>query len=65
MVWFLYIYTIFEDQKDRIQLAPKKKSLNVHTYFDVHDLGDFPQVNEKTNEDADLNHKVGLIVQNV
>lgn len=35
------------------------------TYFDVHDLGDFPQVNEKANEDADLHHKVGFVVQNV
>lgn len=35
------------------------------TYSDIHDLGDFPQVNEKSNEDADLDYKVGLVVQNV
>lgn len=35
------------------------------TYSDVHDLGDFPQVNEKADEDADLHHKVGFIVQDV
>lgn len=37
----------------------------VLTYSDVHDLGDFPQVNKEPNEDADLHHKIGLIVQNV
>lgn len=35
------------------------------TYSDVHDLGDFPQVDQEANEDADLHHKVGLIVQDV
>lgn len=35
------------------------------TYFDVHDLGDFPQVDQEANEDADLHHEVGLIVQDV
>lgn len=35
------------------------------TYSDIHDLGDFPQVNEKSNEDADLHHKIGFVVQNV
>lgn len=35
------------------------------TYSDVHDLGDFPQVNQEPNEDADLHHEVGLIVQDV
>ena len=35
------------------------------TYSDVHDLGDFPQVNKKADEDADLHHKVGLIVEYV
>lgn len=34
-------------------------------YFDVHDFGDFPQVNEKSDEDADLHDKVGLVVQDV
>lgn len=38
---------------------------SVPTYFDIHDLGDFPQVNKETDEDADLHHKVGLIVQYV
>lgn len=37
----------------------------VLTHSDVHDLGDLPQVNEETDEDADLHHKVGLIVQYV
>lgn len=37
----------------------------VLTYSDVHDLGDFPQVNKEPNEDADLHHKIGLIVQDV
>lgn len=35
------------------------------TYSDVHDLGDFPQVDQEANEDADLHHEVGLIVQDV
>lgn len=35
------------------------------TYFDVHDLGDFPQVDQEANENADLHHEVGLIVQDV
>lgn len=35
------------------------------TYPDIHDLGDLPQVNEEADEDADLHHKVGLIVQDV
>lgn len=34
-------------------------------YPDVHDLGDLPEVDEDPNEDADLDHKVGLIVQDV
>lgn len=38
---------------------------SVPTYLDVHDLSDFPQVNKEADEDADLHHKVGLIVQNV
>lgn len=35
------------------------------TYLDVHDLGDFPQVNEKADEDADLDNEVGFVVQDV
>ena len=43
----------------------KQDSSVVVTYSDVHDLGDFPQVNKEADEDADLHHKVGLVVQNV
>lgn len=35
------------------------------TYSDIHDLGDFPQVDKEADEDADLNHKVGLVVQDI
>lgn len=38
---------------------------NILTYPDIHDLGDFPQVNKQTDEDADLHHKVSFVVQNV
>lgn len=37
----------------------------VLTYFDIHDLGDFPEVDKKADEDADLHHKVGLVVEYV
>lgn len=42
----------------------EKKKVAV-TYPDIHDLGDFPQVNKEANEDADLHHKVCLIVEYV
>lgn len=34
-------------------------------YPDIHDLGDLPEVNEDPDEDADLDHEVGLIVQDI
>lgn len=32
---------------------------------DVHDFGDLPEVDEQPDEDADLHHEVGLVVQDV
>ena len=46
------------------KLKINKKSVAL-TYFDIHDLGDFPQVNKKADEDADLHHKVSFVVQDV
>lgn len=37
----------------------------VVAYPDVHDFGDLPEVDKKTDEDADLHHKVGFVVQDV
>lgn len=34
-------------------------------YPDVHDLSDLPEVDENPDEDADLDHKVGLVVQDI
>lgn len=34
-------------------------------YPDIHDLGDLPEVDEDPDEDADLDHEVGLIVQDI
>lgn len=43
----------------------KIKTTIVLVYLDIHNFCDFPQVNKKTNENADLHHKVGFVVQNV
>jgi len=42
-----------------------EKTSDALTYLDVHDLGDFPEVNKKADEDADLHHKVSFVVQDV
>ena len=42
-----------------------QNSTAARPYPDIHDLGDLPEVNEDPNENADLDHKVGLIVQDV
>lgn len=34
-------------------------------YPDVHDLGDLPEVDEDPDEDADLDHEICLVVQDI
>ena len=36
-----------------------------NTYLHIDHLGYFPGLDEKTDEDADLHHKVGLVVHDV
>lgn len=50
-------------QQQRCNLKKKKKV--VATHLDVHDFGDLPEVNKQPNKDADLHHKVGLVIQDV
>lgn len=47
------------------RLGPRLSGLRATPHLDVHDLRDLPEVNEEPNEDADLHHKVGLVVEDV
>ena len=42
-----------------------QNSTAARPYPDVHDLGDLPEVDEDPDEDADLDHEIGLVVQDV
>lgn len=42
-----------------------RRGVAARPYPDIHDLGDLPEVDENPDEDADLDHEVGLVVQDV
>lgn len=44
---------------------PEPRRSRTAAYPDVHDLCDLPEVNEEPDEDADLHHEVGFVVQDV
>ena len=35
------------------------------THGDVHDLGDLPELNEKSNTNTECNHHVSVVIQHI